>query len=272
MASNEETRKLRIAACRVTYRDSVYADVKEFEQRLRKLFKDRHCSFFGRRIGVLPDGRACYDVVIDLKRRRQISDIERTFRLEGDEEAKVDLYSYPAQGDTGFVGREVGNVCIVCCGDGMHGLWFGELHERIGVCARFGKCVEDDRIRSGCVDDDDDHGVGVVLGDVVDRVSSDVEDIVCRQKYSMETVNRAAEVVRERLQLAQLRFVQSLMQDRITQAGANPLVDVSLVESGGQVDGQDESYVFDMQTLDVTSNVVGNDGPIFNEEFDWFVN
>jgi len=238
MASIEERSKRRLSAYRVMYRKSVYSGVDDFHQKLRELFSDPLCVFFGRQVSVDSIGRACYDVVFDLYQRRQISDIQSVFGLKGDS-ASVELRSCPVKGDNTFVAREVADVCAAVCDGGKFGLWFGQLHERVGVCLRAGRCVEDERVGSfgQAVDVYDGPSVQSVIGGVIDGVSYEVQDIVSCRQYSEETVVRATEVVEERLKLAQLRFVHSLMRDRVVGGvSANQVAGFGLLENERGVD------------------------------------
>lgn len=207
-------------ACRLFWKNSVLSVVTDFEQALREVIVDSSCRFFGRQVTVDSSGKACYEVVFDLDRRRQIPDVAKSFGFI-DDEAEVELVASPESGVTvrSFVDREVRSMCAAICSEGYgKRVWFGELHVGIGVCNDSEWCVQLEEMLSedamdGCCD----------TLKVVEDAQRALVRSVRGEECSEETVRLAGRVVEEQLRLSRIELVLSMIKDR---EGSDLSVDV----------------------------------------------
>lgn len=204
-------RKARVKACYLVWRGSVFSNAADFERRLREKTVDFLYEFFGRRVNVDKNGRACYEVVIDFGGRRRLTGVTKAFSLVGDD-AEVELCGYPGPGEFAdvFVSRVVERMCSALCSEEEpSNLCVGGLHQSVGACRRDGRCVVTSRF---CLNDvaDADGDVEKVVREAEKELEPFVCDGIGRRVYSQETIRCAEELVEERVRLARIRLVKSL--------------------------------------------------------------
>lgn len=204
MDPGHTVRGVRFHACRVLYRDCGILQARDFKSALVEALPEGS-TFFGRRF-VTSSGLVCYDVAIGLSERTFATSVAALFGLL-DDDAAVEVLRSPSRGEssTVFLRREVQELYNAANGGEQEEL-FGGLRRTLGL---------DERSPSPSSTPIIDMGEGAIT----ERVSA-AEDVVATARqsvrslpYSRETLGLAVELQEERVRLAELRFVQSLMSD-----------------------------------------------------------
>jgi len=203
MTTVEAGRALRFRACRVVYRGCSLLSASDFETALREQLPGGSV-FFCRRF-VRSSGEVSYDVVVDFSNRVRGGSIEGIFGLLGDS-GTVELLKRPAHGEyrAAFVTREVSELRTA--GDGLKEEFFGNM----GVTGV--ECHGREMVIAGGQQGQDAGAEGTVKR-VFDEVMGVARDSFRGLPCSMKVVDRAVEMQQERVKLAELSFVQAVVQD-----------------------------------------------------------